>query len=85
MTSELECLEAAYRALLRLHFGSPFRMANQDILARLLGAIAERRGQDDEYVQNEFEAEAHGLTYVCFTRGAKSASSGVRTVGYERG
>lgn len=63
--TELECLEAAYRALLRLHFASPFRIANQDILARLRSAVAERQGRGDEEVQVEFEAEAHRLTYVC--------------------
>ena len=49
-------LRIAYSMLLRIPMSDPWRVANQDIYARFVDAIATEAGQDRETVQTEMEA-----------------------------
>jgi hypothetical protein len=54
---EVQALEAAYLALLRMPFGE-VRIQNQALFCSVLDVLATTLGRDNESVQNEYEAKA---------------------------
>lgn len=61
--AEIQCLEQAYMALLRLPHSS-VRLRSQHLLCKLRDAICDATGRKDQDVQEDYEARVYAQRFT---------------------